>query len=247
MDNRIEQPPTGYQPEQGAVSVHQPGRTNSAGSGAARRGVRGLSGYTSVQAPGTRDGAWDEQVDARVGEVIGTSPAQKQRGPSSRYRTGSRSMTPPSSPGMLLQATQPIGESALAADYARGSSPAGSHDAVSCLSDRSRSHTPCSEDSGHGAHADDDDYEMPPASQVRMRSRSRSSSFASGDDSPSRDSRASSDDRRHVTPDPFRCGGGSRAEGSLSGKRTSARSANGGERGDKRVKADRRPARGWGG
>lgn len=248
MDYRVEQLPAGYQLDSGAPTGNVSGRSSSAGSIAVRRGVRGLSGYISVQAPETRDGSWDDQVDTRVGEVLGTSPVQMSRKPRDRLRTGSRSMTPPSSPGGLMQATQPLGESALAADYARQSSPAVNHAMASTSSDRRRSHSPRSEDSSQDGYPDDDDFEMPPASQVRMRSRSQSGSVASRDSSPSEHPYLSDEDHRSVTPDPFRFGGGSRAEGSLSEKRTSAGSADDGERRDKRVKkADGRPARGWGG
>lgn len=248
MDYRVEQLPAAYQLDQGAQMGHMSGRSTSAGGTAVRRGVRGLSGYTSVQGPETRDGSWDDQVNTRVGEVLRTSPVQKSRRPKDRPRAGSHSMTPPSSPGGLMQATQPLGESALAADYARQSSPVGSHATALTSSERRWSHSPRSEDSSQDGYPDDDDFEMPPASQVRMRSRSQSGSVASRDSSPSEHPYLSDEDHRSVTPDPFRFGGGSRAEGSLSEKRTSAGSADDGERRDKRVKkADGRPARGWGG
>ena len=153
----------------------------------------GLRKVVSVKPPEDRGDHWDEEVDLRLGEILGRrdqrrSSVLRDTSVSPQPRT---TLSPASSP--FLPSTQPMGDSCLASAYtrARPSSSSGTglgSDSASMVAD--------SED-------EENSPPMPPSKQRRA--------SVSSDDGDTEESR------------PFRRGGGSRADGDLPSDRHTAK------------------------
>lgn len=168
---------------------------------------------TTVKGAEQKGESWDEEVESRLKMMFGTpsSPdaynydATTLHSPS---RLSSNKSCPPS-PTTLFSATQPLGESSLAAEYSKRQTP------IIDMDDNSPASPPLPSSPNIG---EEENYPpMPPSGQKRSRW-----SISPGEDE--------TDDRK-----PFREGGGARAEGFLPRSWRSASSYGQSERGGIRV------------
>jgi hypothetical protein len=190
------------------------------GSGSMTAGLRRI---TSVKPVEDRGVGWKEEVDVRLEDLFGVTRKRTSRSPSIHG-------SPPSSPVIAFPPTQPLGESALAAAYARPTETEmiTSPESPTLLVSPGKSILLHS-DEEQGLELDQDqDPPMPLASQTP---------------------RSASDDEDEMDEngvgvlelgEPFRWRGGSRAEGNLPWKRSAE-----GDRERKRIRAEGSFARGW--
>jgi hypothetical protein len=190
------------------------------GSGSTTAGLRRI---TSVKPVEDRGEGWKEEVDIRLEGLFGVPRQRTSRSPSIHG-------SPPSSPVIAFPPTQPLGESALAAAYARPTETEmiTSPESPTLLLSPGKSILLHS-DEEQGLELDQEQHPpMPPASQTPR--------------SPSDDEDEMDENDAGVLElgEPFRWRGGSRAEGNLPWKRSAE-----GDREGKRIRAEGSFARGW--
>ena len=157
------------------------------------RAAVGLRKVASVRPPEERGVGWDEEVDIRLGELLG----RRSQGLLSVLKDTSVSpqpqttLSPASSP--LLSSTQPMGDSCLASAYPRSHLPSSGGTGLKSNS----------ASIGAGSEDDENSPSMPPSSQKRAS--------------------ASSEEEDAEEIRPFRRGGGSRADGHLLSRRHTAK------------------------